>query len=264
MLLHSFDNWLHALPNIWVFTLIPATLVIAVAIAPQIRRLIYRREIAKEVSDGAADAFKAIVTFTVFLLAFSLVLVQGHMHTAEEIVTKEANTINTLDRQLWRLSGGPSGASRRTLREYAQSIVRDEWPTMAHSERAQETSRLLGELYGSILSIDTTTNREQSVYHQILVHLDELSDEREHRLESADEGLGNLYWGTVAGLAILLVILASLAQATAERAFALGGLMCAAALMVSLVVILNKPFTGETVVSPGPIERVVRAMEART
>ena len=199
-----------------------------------------------------------------FLLAFSLVLVQGHFHAAEEIVTKEANTINTLDRQLWRLTGGPSGASRRTLQEYARSIVRDEWPSMAHADRAQETSRLLGELYGSVLSIDTTTNREQSLYHQILVHLDELSDEREHRLESAEEGLGNLYWGTVTGLAILLVILASLAQATPERAFALGGLMCAAALMMSLVVILNKPFTGETVVSPAPIERVVRAMEART
>jgi len=264
MFLQNIDNWLHALPNFWVFTIIPATLVVAVAIAPQLRRLVYRREVAKEVSDGAADAFKAIVTFTVFLLAFSLVLVQGHMHAAEEIVTKEANTINTLDRQLWRLAGGPSGASRRTLQAYARSIVRDEWPSMAHAERAPETGRLLGELYGSVLSIDTTTNREQSVYHQVLVHLDELSDEREHRLESAEEGLGNLYWGTVTGLAILLVILASLAQATPDRAFALGGLMCAAALMVSLVVILNKPFTGETVVSPAPIERVLRAMEART
>jgi Protein of unknown function (DUF4239) len=264
MFLQHLDDWLHALPNLWVFTIIPAALVVAVAIAPQLRRLVYRREIAKEVSDGAADAFKAIVTFTVFLLAFSLVLVQGHFHAAEEIVTKEANTINTLDRQLWRLTGGPAVASRRTLQEYARSIVRDEWPSMAHAERAPETSRLLGELYGSVLSIDTTTNREQSVYHQILVHLDELSDEREHRLESAEEGLGNLYWGTVSGLAILLVILASLAQATAERAFALGGLMCAAALMVSLVVILDKPFTGETVVSPAPIERVLRAMESRT
>src|SRR5260221_10898761 len=101
MFLHHLDTWLHALPNFWVFTFIPATLVIAVAIAPQLRRLIYRRELSKEVSDGAADAFKAIVTFTVFLLAFSLVLVQGHFHAAEEIVSKEANTINTLDRQLW-------------------------------------------------------------------------------------------------------------------------------------------------------------------
>ena len=41
----------------------------------------------------------------------------------------------------------------------------DEWPSMAHAERAQETSRLLGELYAGVLSIDTTTNREQSVYH---------------------------------------------------------------------------------------------------
>ena len=263
MILQNLDDWLHSLPNFWVFTIIPITLVVGVAIAPRLRQLVYRREVAKEVSDGAADAFKAIVTFTVFLLAFSLVLVQGHLHSAEEIVTREANTINTLDRQLWRLAGGPSSSSRRTLQDYARSIVRDEWPSMAHAQRAPETSKLLGDLYGSVLSIDTTTNREQSVYHQILVHLDELSDEREHRLESAEEGLGNLYWGTITGLSILLVLLASLAQPTPERAFALGGLMCAAALMISLVVILNKPFTGETVVSPAPIERVLRAMEAR-
>jgi hypothetical protein len=52
------------------------------------RRLVYRREVTKEVSDGAADAFKAIVTFTVFLLAVSLVLVQGHLHSAEERVLR--------------------------------------------------------------------------------------------------------------------------------------------------------------------------------
>lgn len=34
----------------------------------------------------------------VFLLAFSLVLVEGQFKAAEEIVTKEANSINTLDR----------------------------------------------------------------------------------------------------------------------------------------------------------------------
>lgn len=263
MFLQHVDQWVHSLPNIWVFVLIPAILVAGVAIAPQVRRLVYRRDVTAEVSDGAADAFKSIVTFMVFLLAFSLVLVQGHFHAAEEIVTREANTINTLDRQLWRLGGAESAASRRTLHDYARSIVRDEWPAMARSERSPETTRLLGELNGSVLSIDTATNREQSVYHQALVHLDELSDEREHRIESAEEGLGNLYWGTVAGLAALLVILASLAQATPQRAFALGGLVCAAALMVSLVVILNKPFTGETVVSPAPLERVVKAMEAR-
>ena len=262
-MLHSLEEWVHSLSNITVFTLIPATLVIAVALAPQLRRLVYRRDVSKEVSDGAADAFKSIVTFMVFLLAFSLVLVQGHFHQAEEIVTREANTINTVDRQLWRLPGEPAAASRRVLQDYARSIVRDEWPAMAHEQRAAETSRLLGELYGKILAIDTTTNREQSVYHQILVHLDELSDEREHRLESAEEGLGNLYWGTVIGLALLLVILASLAQATPERAFALGGLICAASLMISLVVIINKPFTGESVVAPSSIERVIRAMEER-
>jgi Protein of unknown function (DUF4239) len=261
--LHNLEEWVHALSNIWVFTLIPATLVMAVAVAPQLRRLIYYPDITKEVSDGAADAFKSIVTFLVFLLAFSLVLVQGHFHQAEEIVTREANTINTVDRQLWRLPGEPAAASRRVLQEYARSIVRDEWPTMAHEQRSDVTSRLLGDVYGKILAIDTTTNREQSVYHQILVHLDEISDEREHRLESAEEGLGNLYWGTVIGLALLLVALASLSQATPERAFALGGLICAAALMISLVVILNKPFTGETVVSPSSLERVIRAMEER-
>jgi hypothetical protein len=85
-----------------------------------------------------------------------------------------------------------------------------------------------------------------------------------HRIAAAESGLGNLYWGTVTGLVVLLVILASMAQATLERAFALGGLICAAALLLSLVVILNKPFSGETVVSPAPIERVIGAMTART
>lgn len=165
---------------------------------------------------------------------------------------------------MWRLAGADAVESRRTLQDYARSIVRDEWPAMAEAQRADETSRLPGQLYSSVLSIDTTSNREQSVYHQALVHLDELSDLREHRLESAEEDLGNLNWRTVAGLVVLLVILAALAQATPQRAFGLGGLMCAAALMVSLVVILNKPYTGEAVVSPAPIERATRAMGART
>ncbi|MEP7329601.1 MAG: DUF4239 domain-containing protein [Betaproteobacteria bacterium] len=263
MFLKNFDHWVHGLPDFQIFALMATSMVVAVAAAPHMLRLIYRREISTEVSDGAVDAYKSIVTFMVFLLAFSLVLVQNHYHAAEEIITKEANTIHTLDRQLLRLAGEQALTSRATLKEYAKSIVRDEWPTMANSDRAAETTRLLGQLNASVLSVDTTTNREQSVYHQVLVHLDELSDLREHRLESSEEGLGNLYWGTVAGLVALLVLLASLTQATPQRAFALGGLICAAALMVSMVVILNKPFTGETVVSLASLERVIKAMEVR-
>ena len=263
MLSTFFDRWLNVLPDFWIFVVVAGIPVVAVVLAPQLRRLLIG-DVSKEFSDGAAEAFKAIITFMVFILAFSLLLVQTQYRAAEEIITKESNTLNVMDRMLWRLGGEQAAACRLLLRDYAKSVVRDEWPTLAHGKRNDETTRLLGQLSQCVLSVESTTNREQSVYHQILVHLDELSDLREHRIAEAEQGLGDLYWGTVTGLVLILVMLAAMVQATIDRAFALSGLICAASLLLALVVILNKPFTGENVVSPDPIERVIRAMAART
>ena len=264
MLSHFFERWLAAMPNIWIFLIICGVMVVTVVLAPRVRRRLIRRTIAKEYSDAANDTFKAIIPYVMLLLTFSLVQVQGQFRSAEEIVSKEANTLNVMDRTMLRFGMVEVTAGRQVLKDYARSVTQDEWPVLGFGDRARATSAVFDQLNRVIQSIEPVTNRQQSLHHQLLVHLDELADFREHRIASAELGLTDIYWWTVISLFLLLVILASIAQPTVDRAVTLGGLTCAVGLMLSLVVITDKPFSGQTMVSPAPIERVIRVMGTRS
>lgn len=259
----ALEDWLHTRSNLTVFLIVCGTFVTLVVAAPHVRRLLGGRAPSKEVSDGASEAFKAIISFIVFLLAFSLVQVQGQLRSVEEVVAKEANTLNAMDRALLRFGADGTLALRTVLRDYARTIVQDEWPALVAGERGAKAEETFARLSRGIRTAEPVSARQQALYTQMLTYLDDLSDQRERRIDASELGLSNLYWWTLLALFALLTMLSTLMQPTVERALALGGLTCAASLLFALVLIIDSPFAGETSVSAAPISRVIGVMEAR-
>ena len=222
-----------------------------------------RHKLFGEVSDSVSDFARATMTpitgFTGVVLAFSLVQAQGNLRSVQKTVNMEALQLNQLDRLA--ISYGPDlTAVRQTARDYAQSVVSDEWPRLRqHSYSPRDRS--YSACSQRVLSIQPTVARENIIYGDLVRMTDQLAESREERLASSDLALPPIFWDVIGSLTILLIIFAGFVNA--RHAMSLGGLGAGVALLISLVFIFDQPFLGDLSVKPTAIVNVIQIMNAR-
>jgi len=217
----------------------------------------------KTTMDGASDAYKAVVSSMIFVLAFALYQVQANFHDAELLVEKEANQINLMDRALLRY-GTPEAAVLRALEvEYCKTVITREWSLMQVSGRSNDVDVVFEKMVVGERTLAPTTPAQQSQLGVFERALDQINDFREARLAMTNKSLPSLYWSMIVGLLILLALLALLTHTTWDKMLGHAGLICAVGLLLSLVIIIDGPFKGDTSVQPDAISHVLRVIESR-
>lgn len=257
-------RFLHSLPNWATFVITTLTLCGAFHLMPYLRRRLTGREVDKAVSDSAMDGIKAVTTFMVLILAFSLSLVMGQHRQIEELVQREATLINQLDRGLLRTGPPELLALRPLLVEYARSVVQDEWPRLADGGRSERAYAQFNELSRAIRGTEVTTPRQQAMYADMLRVLEQLADARDNRLMSSRMALPELFWATILGGCLLLLPLCAMTALTLNSALLKLAMAGSLGMLMALVIVIDRPFSGETQVSPYAIERAIqRNLERR-
>jgi hypothetical protein len=154
---------------------------------------------------------------------------------------------------------------RLSLRDYANSIVKDEWPELRKGRPSARTAALFRPISRSVLAIDPPPGRQSLIYAEMLKKADEIAADRKARVVAATKlELPGIFWETIIALLVALLLLAAFSEATFGRAVALGAQGFALALLVALVFIYDEPFKGQSSVSSDPIVTVVAEMQTRT
>ena len=217
----------------------------------------------KTTTDGASDAYKAVVSSMIFVLAFALYQVQANFHAAEQLVENEANQLNLMDRALLRF-GSPEAIALRGLEiEYCNLVIDKEWPLMDVSGRSNDVDVVYEKLVAGERTLAPTTPTQQAQLGVFQRALDQINDLREARLAMTDKSLPSLYWSMIVGLLILLAFLVMLTQASRDKVLGHAGLICAVGLLLSLVIIIDGPFKGDTSVEPDAIGHVLKVIQSR-
>ncbi len=258
-----FIEFLQGLDTFTTFATICAGLMVLITIMPHVRAKLVRFDVSRAVNDGASDAIKAVAGFTVFVVAFSLVQVQGQFRITEDLSLKEANAVSTLDRALYHFGTPAALAAREDLQAYVKSVIEEEWPLLAHDQRSAKTDALYKKFSADVRRLEPETHRQQATENQMLRALDEMSDMREARLSATAFGLQPLYWWVMAGLLGILLVLAFFTSATIDKVLANCGMVCAIGMMLSLVLVYEDPFAGDISVTPSALNRVLGLMMER-
>lgn len=245
------------------FATVSATMVALVAIMPLLRARVLRIDVPKSINDGASDAYKAVAGFMVFVVGFSLIQVQGQFRMTEDLALKESNHVHTLDRALFHFGTPAALAARGDLQEYVKSVIEDEWPLLAHRKRSAKTDAIYKKLNADIRQLEGESGRQHAAETQMLRALDDMSDLREARIAAAEYGLLPLYWWVMAGLFTILLTLSFFSAATIDKILANCGLICAVAILLTLVLVYEDPYSGDIVVSPTAMKRVLGLMAER-
>ena len=256
-------NWIYNLPNIGVALLFGVSGACLLAGAPFLRDKVLRIRVPSTHSEATDKALAVVIGFTGLVLAFSLVQATGNLRNLETHAGTEAHNIDQMDRLFLRYGDPATIAMREALRDYANSIVWNEWPELAKGRQSEQTSALFRPISSGILKIEPPPGRQSLIYAEMLKKVDEIAADRKARLVATKLELPSIFWQTILGLLVTVLLLATFSEATFGRAVALGCQGFGLALLVALVFIFDEPFKGQTSVSSEPIVRAIAEMDAR-
>lgn len=217
-----------------------------------------------EHAEMALDTFKVLAPLAGIFIIFCLVQSIGQFRTAEAEIGREASTLYHLGREL---TVAPAGDAQRNalvaLRTYVDHVVHDEWAVLrAGSDESLETEKALIALQHAAEALMVQLPADMHT-DEIDKALDLIEDFRADRLEVADGGLPAIMWWVVVLLFALIFTGSAYMQGKAARHPLPVLYVTGLGLLAALLFIFDRPFQGEISLSPAPLEKALRQMDAR-
>ncbi len=231
---------------------------IALALALLSRFLIFRRS-----SDKWTDHAKlaelvhgSLLAFTVFTLALVLTDVRSNLGKTLDATLREASILHRLDFELQLAGGSQSELARQSLRHYVEAVTHTDWPSLSEPvpKLSPEADTAVRSLQADVRAAAKANPDSSSALN---AYLSQAEDLRYARLESATKSVPNVFWWIIFAFLVGAMVL----NGRHPIDFTSGTLiflhMAGIGLVLSLIVIMDQPFRGETSVSSDPISRAL-------
>jgi hypothetical protein len=199
------------------------------------------------------------------LLAFTIVVAWQRFAETEQLVMHEA----TLLSELWRDAVVARPFMRddieKNLIAYAQSVIDDEWPAMAHGRAHPQTERLYARLWALTYHFEPSTKLQEAYMGEFLARMNELSAARRLRILHSRMGIHAVLWlvlviGAVPTVAYPLLF--SSKHAWVQAAIT-GSIMVIVTLGLLVALSLQTPFSGEVSIAPDAFREVLESFRNR-
>ena len=213
-----------------------------------VRRILDRAGVAKT-QPVMAGWSTALAALTALLFTFVVANLWQNANLARTHVDGEAAAIRLLARDM-----APS--QRGLLRDYARSVVADEWPLLCDGGESAKTTAVLARLEGQAKPGDP------AVRGDLYVQLAALENLRDARIQAGSPSIPIEIWFTLIVLSALLLGITFFGYHE-HLGFQIGMtlvLATALATLFWLTVQLDFPFCGGTTVGPGAIVDVLRSL----
>jgi hypothetical protein len=215
----------------------------------------------QKVAGIAPPLFAAIGVLFSLLTTFLANDIASRNSQAARAVLAEANALHDV-RALSIASASDMADIRQALRDYAHSVLDDEWPKMIDDGRSFKTEAAFAELLRQIADPSIARAASQAVHSALLSAASRIGIARSERLAIAEDHTNRIKWLTVFALSFLTLVAIGLVHVNSRQAqlAALTLFACAAVVALALIAVQEQPFAGDVQVSPAPIQRFLDTM----
>jgi hypothetical protein len=256
------NDWLHNLPIAWMALLIfglTAVVTAAIVVGVSVLSVGERARSFKAVSPGLLSPLG--VLFALFI-AFTATQVWSDNEKAGSVVDREASAIRTVVILAAAFPGEPETRLRSLIRSYVADAVAQEWPMMAHrTATLQVIPYSLAEALQFTLALTPSGQGQQTAQREITTALENALDARRQRIIISQSEVNWVKWLCLSLQAVCALVAISLVHSDNWLASAittgLFGIGVAASLL--LILVHDRPFTGQLAVSPYPLLQVMPA-----
>lgn len=259
-----FFNWIYRRSNVQILIILVLFSMVLLDIMPRLLQTIPFFAPTEDSTRLGLGLFGSIITLSGLLIGFLLNQAQTNFREVQSLISKEAGQINNLDRLLVRYGDPAIAAMRKELFEYMNSIVNDEWDMLRDGQGSERTHMLWRGLSRKLLSLEPQTIRQTAIYSDILKKAEEVSESREARIERSSARLPNLFWVVI--IICMLALLGTNTLFTPSASFFIGLkiLPITMGALISLLVITDQPFKGQSCVKTEPFLKIIESIKTRT
>ena len=201
---------------------------------------------------------KSIFAFVIFVLALTLADVRSNFGRADDNVIAEAFAIRQLAQDLELQASSRADRERAALVAYAQAVVDVEWRTLAAAVPSLATAARnpLDELRALVRADAAEAGRTTQI-DRVWSGISSLENNRALRLREATASAPASFWAVTLVLMLIGTGMTGRARLDPRRMVVLAGYFGALGLVIALILILDRPFRGDTSVSAEPIREVI-------
>ena len=261
--------WVHALVQwplgVSVITLVALSAVVS-WLAVRLARHTWPHPAFKENNELVGFSYSVYGLIYGVFLAFIIVVAWQSYAETERLVMHEATILS----ELWRDSLAFPPAFRDNIHtdliEYAQSVVDDEWPSMAASGQAHPLTQAVYErLWTLTYHIQPETQNQGAYLAEFLARMNELSGARRLRILHSRQEVHSVLWlvllvGAVPTMAYPLLF--SSKHAWVQVAI-MGSIMLIVMLGLLVTLSLQHPFSGEAGIAPEAFRELLASFHQR-
>ncbi|WP_030758507.1 DUF4239 domain-containing protein [Streptomyces griseus] len=189
------------------------------------------------------------------ILAFVIVTLWTQLESTQTIVASEATDAALIARDAAAFPPEVRSGLDAALSDYVHAVVEKQWPLMREGRpQYGATEHSLVAAFDVLQGYDPKTPREEVFYEEAVSHLNDVAAQRRARITMAEQELPPLLQVLAFGGALVLVPLTFLYGMRRLRIQVLFVASVAALIGFSLllVLVLDRPFSGELSVSPAP------------
>jgi hypothetical protein len=240
--------------------LIPTALMLLALV--RVRRR-YGWEKLSDNNEHGAVLFSIVGTIYAIFLAFLVVVAWDNLGEAEKSVEQEGATVLSLYRDAGGFAEPERSAVRKEIREYAQIVVDEEWDQMARGVPSEAAHEALDEVWTIFLRYEPRTSREVAVYQEALARLNELGKQRKLRVLSSEAAIPSVFWFLlIFGAVVTLGFTLFMGMSNLRVQMLMVGVLTAIIMSaLFLIVVLDRPFTGDVRAEPDAFLDALRQMD---
>ena len=210
--------------------------------------------------DPMANLFRLAALFVGLMLSFAFADVLSEKREIDRAIAREAVAIWDTYLNLQFFDAEEALEARTKLIEYVESVVADEWPRLESDQLSPRTGDLRGEITKHVLNLQPDTPAQEIVWSGILSDIDEISNHRMARLESALAGPPVFVYIVMIGFLVSMACFGVYRpQGTLIVTISLVSAFIGS--MVYLVIALSDPYQGAFRVEPVVFENLFERLQ---
>jgi Protein of unknown function (DUF4239) len=187
------------------FAIVAAVVACFVVLHALVQRRL-KAEMLRRHNDVAGYLFSAVGVLYAVVLGFVVVVVWQKYDGAVSNVENEVDATGNLYHVVDAFPSAPRSAVRDGLRSYVETVIRIEWPAMAHDQDVPELGAR--QLEGVSLAVDTfspTKFKELAAQQAAIAQMQRLFDARRARLIAAVPAVPSVLWFALVAGALAMV-----------------------------------------------------------
>jgi len=223
----------------------------------------YSADVLKENNEVGGFSFNAFGLFYGVLLAFVVFVTWNGYDDATKNLQLEANEVADIFHITQVFPDPARETIRQTLLDYVTSVYDDELKRMAQGEISLHSNEAILKLITLFYQIDEKSVPNRQIYAEALKRLNNMAEYRRLRIFAGNDTVPSVVWlvlfvGSV--ISISYTYFFGMKNIRAQYLIA-GSLTVTITMILSLIYVLDHPFTGSSRVSAEPLKQVMQILK---